>query len=87
MNYEINRRFEKDLKALPEAIEKVVGAFFMELEAAKTLWDINDCIPLQGAKNMYRVRRGSYRILFMLYVKDNLVHVMRILSRSQAYKK
>jgi mRNA-degrading endonuclease RelE of RelBE toxin-antitoxin system len=87
MNFEVNRRFEKDLKSLPQVVEKIVGVFLIELEQAKTLWDIHDCIPLQGTKNIYRARRGTYRMLLMLYVKDNVVYLLRILSRGQAYKK
>ena len=87
MKYEINRRFEKDLLNLPEAAEKAAGVFLVELEAAKTLRDIRNCIPLRGMKNAFRVRHGDYRILLVLYVQNEVVHLMRILTRGQAYKK
>ena len=87
MKYEINRHFEKDLRNLPEAAEKAAGEFLIELEGAKTLRDVRDCIPFQGKKNAYRVRRGNYRILIILYVENEVVHLMRMLTRGQAYKK
>lgn len=87
MKYEINRRFEKDVRSLPEAAKKVAGNFLMEVEAAKTLWDIKDCIPFQREKNAYRVRRGNYLILMILYIQNEVVHLMRMLTRGQVYKK
>lgn len=78
--------FEKDFRALPGGTHQPVLTLVDKVKAATQLFEIPSCIPLQGSRNKYRIRCGSYRIIFTLE-QDNTVFLHRIVPRGQAYKK
>jgi mRNA-degrading endonuclease RelE of RelBE toxin-antitoxin system len=81
-----SKMFEKDFRTLPDGVHRQVLALVDKIKAATLLFDIPSCTPLQGSRSKYRIRCGSYRILFTLE-QDNTVFLHRIVPRGQAYKK
>ncbi len=45
------------------------------------------CKKLTGAPDVYRIRVGDYRILYRIIDRDNVVNILRVPHRSQAYRK
>jgi mRNA interferase RelE/StbE len=46
----------------------------------------HNCKKLMGASNQYRLRKGSYRIIYTLNNKTKEVTVFRIRHRREAYR-
>jgi len=87
MIIEFNRRFLRDFKDLPEFAQKAVNEIHTQITDANALYDVPNCIKLQGADNLYRIRFGDYRLILLLYISGDTVEFRRVLSRGQAYKK
>ena len=45
-----------------------------------------DSIKLQGSRDLYRVRVGSYRVVYRLNQKERLVIVERVAHRREVYR-
>lgn len=43
------------------------------------------CITIKGAKNLYRIRSGDYRIIYQIHNRELLVFVIRIGHRKDIY--
>ena len=41
---------------------------------------------IKGSNNIYRIRQGTYRIVYQIYKNDLLVIVIRVRHRKDAYK-
>ena len=41
---------------------------------------------IKGSNNIYRIREGSYRIVYQLYKSELLILVIRVRHRKDAYK-
>jgi len=63
MIIEFNRRFLKDLS---EFAQRAVNEIYTQITDAAILYDVPNCIKLQGADNLYRVRFGDYRLVLLL---------------------
>ena len=87
MIVEINKRFLKDFKILPEYAQKAVKEIYIQISEVSTLFDISNCKKLQGDNNLYRIRFGDYRLILLLYLSGDTVEFRRVLSRGQVYKK
>ena len=85
MKLEISRAFVKDVKPLPKNSKKVILSVILEIQSAKTPTDIKECAKLKGAEDLFRIRRGNYRITFV-YISSTVV-LKRVLTRGQIYKK
>ncbi|MDR0566294.1 MAG: type II toxin-antitoxin system RelE/ParE family toxin [Prevotellaceae bacterium] len=81
-----SKAFEKDFRSLPAGVHMQVLTLVDKVKAAAQLCDMPDCIPLRGSRSKYRIRCGSYRVIFTLE-QDNTVFLHRIVPRGQAYKK
>ena len=86
MNVLETKQFAKDFKNLPVHIKTLVANAYENVLAAKTVHEIHSCRKLKGSTNRYRIRIGTYRILFLVIIKDNRVEFRRVLPRGQAYK-
>lgn len=42
---------------------------------------------IKGSKNIYRIRQGTYRIVYQLYKRELLIMVIRVRHRKDAYKR
>jgi mRNA-degrading endonuclease RelE of RelBE toxin-antitoxin system len=85
MNIEISRAFVKDVKLLPKHSKKIILAVINEIQSANMPYEIKECSKLKGAEDLYRIRRGNYRITFE-YDGSSAV-LKRVLPRGQIYKK
>ena len=85
MNIEISRTFVKDVEPLPTYSKKIILAVINEIQSAKNPYEIQECSKLKGVDDLYRTRRGNYRITFE-YDGSSVV-LKRVLPRGQIYKK
>jgi mRNA-degrading endonuclease RelE of RelBE toxin-antitoxin system len=85
MNVEISMAFVIDTEPLPKKIKLIILDVIKELESANRFNEIRDCSKLKGAEDMYRIRRGTYRITFQY--SGSTVILKRVLPRGQIYKK
>lgn len=87
MNVEISKAFVKDADVLPKRIKHVIYELIQEIQkkSVKSPFDINDCSKLNGFNNLFKIRRGVYRITFE-YNGDAAL-LKRVLPRGQLYKK
>jgi mRNA-degrading endonuclease RelE of RelBE toxin-antitoxin system len=85
MNLEISRAFVKDVQPLPKHSKKIILSVINEIKSADKPIDIKECSKLKGVEDLYRIRRGNYRITFKY---DGFSAVLkRVLARGQIYKK
>jgi mRNA interferase RelE/StbE len=85
MRIKINRKFLKELAALPEKDRKKIEQFVFEDSINfQRLHDVVGIKKLQGHQNYYRIRFGDYRA-GLKYEKDTLTFE-RLLHRKDIYK-
>jgi mRNA interferase RelE/StbE len=81
VRYEL--RFSEDareqLRALPKAIRQRIGASLTRMQTDLS----GDVKKLTGPESMYRLRVGSYRVLFRL--EGNAIAVYAVKDRKDAY--
>ena len=85
MNVDISRAFVKDTEPLPKKSKLVILELIIEIQLAKVPNDIWDCSKLKGADDIYRIRRGVYRVTFQY--DGTTATIKRVLPRGQIYKK
>lgn len=56
------------------------------LKAVYKLPDVGDIKTMQGHENLYRLRVGSYRVIYSLENEILTVHVLNIGNRGDVYK-
>jgi len=80
--FEINfsREAAKQYKKLPKEYKSLVEIALFRLSEGLEL----DLKPVEGEKNVYRIRVGKYRVLFIKFNKTVLV--FRISPRGDVYK-
>jgi mRNA-degrading endonuclease RelE of RelBE toxin-antitoxin system len=85
MRLEISRAFVKDTEPLPQKTKLVILELIKQLQSVKSPFDIHDCEKLKGSTDLFRIRRGVYRVTFQY---DGVtVTLKRVLPRGQVYKK
>ena len=84
MNVDISRAFVKDTEPLPIKSKLVILELIKEMQLAKVPNDIKDCSKLKGADDIYRIRRGVYRVTFQY--DGTTATIKRFLPRGQNYK-
>ena len=87
MKVEVTRQFVKDLKILPLKIQQGVAEAYANVVNATTIREILNCKKLEGSRHYYRIRVGSYRVLFLVTITADTVIFKRVVPRSGAYKK
>ena len=83
--YEIilERRAERDLRQLAaDTFRRVIAA----IEALADDPRPPNCRKLTGSDNDWRVRVGDYRVLYEIDDENQMVRVMRIRHRREAYR-
>jgi len=82
MNIELTNEAVRQYERLKEpALSRITEAINgLEVEPP-----IGDIIKLTDTKNKYRMRVGSYRVLYEKKL-DNLILIYKIVRRGQAYK-
>ena len=81
-------------KAFIKAIEKLsidqkdtVSKIINQVKKAAVLSDIHNCRKLTGYKNVYRIRIGNYRAIFLFIILEDTVYFQYFLPRGEAYNK
>lgn len=78
----IKKSAEKELATLPTETIIVIKNLVLEL--------IDNPFPsgykkLKGFKNLYRIRSGSYRIIYSIQHNELIIEVLKIAHRKDAY--
>ena len=89
MRVEFSKPFMKATSKLSGKIKESLLKVVCEAESAKSIDEITDCKKLVDFNNIYRIRIGSYRALFVFHVqiKDDVVLFQYLLPRGEAYGK
>jgi mRNA-degrading endonuclease RelE of RelBE toxin-antitoxin system len=85
MKFEISKAFVKDTEPLPKKVKLVILEVIKEIQSAKVPGEVHDCTKLKGVVDIYRIRRGLYRITFQY--DGTMATLKRVLPRGQIYKK
>lgn len=74
----------KDLRGIPKAD---VRRILLRVEALREDPRAQGCEKLAGAEDLYRVRQGSWRIVYSIDERIVVVEVIRIAHRREAYRR
>ena len=81
---EIKSSAQKEIRKLPSKglREKVVGV--IDGLHANPFPEVAK--KIKGSNNIYRIRQGTYRIVYQVYKKELLVLIIRVRHRRDVYK-
>jgi len=74
---------ERQLKALAEATQKRIITRLKTLQYNPRPQGIK---KLAGEDNIYRIREGSYRTIYMFQEKELIVLVVKLVDRKEVYR-
>jgi len=77
------RSARRELEALDE---KMVNRIFPKIENLSTIPRPVGCRKLTGNKHLWRIRVGDYRIVYTINDDRNLVDIIAVRDRKEAYK-
>jgi mRNA interferase RelE/StbE len=83
-NVKIKNSAQKEIRKLPskELRDKVIsiinGLYINPIP--------DEAKKIKGSNNIYRIRQGTYRIVYQLYKNELLIMVIRVWHRKDAYK-
>ena len=75
---------DKALRKLPESVQKRIAA------AAEELGDDPrppGCVKLEGADDLWRIRVGVYRVVYVIQDDELIVLVVRVAHRKDIYRR
>ncbi|MDR1883741.1 MAG: hypothetical protein LBR26_13295 [Prevotella sp.] len=72
MTVKFSKSFERSVQKLSGKMFKSVKGVIVEVISAKSLNEITDCKRLSGFDNIYRIRIGDLRALFLLTVVQDI---------------
>ncbi|MGC9781317.1 MAG: type II toxin-antitoxin system RelE/ParE family toxin [Candidatus Heimdallarchaeota archaeon] len=72
----------KELKKLPKNIQKQIMEIIYSLKFPFQI----PAIRMRNKRNTYRAKMGNYRILYKIYIKEEIVVIIRISHRKKAYR-
>jgi mRNA interferase RelE/StbE len=79
----LSRSARKELEMLePRLVQRI----FEKIEGLSSNPRPRGCEKLKGRENLWRVRVGDYRIVYSIFDKQNLVDIMIIRHRKDAYE-
>jgi mRNA-degrading endonuclease RelE of RelBE toxin-antitoxin system len=88
-----SKSFEKSVRELSGKMLESVKSMIIEVISAESLNDITNCKRLSGFDNVYRIRIGDLRALFLFTIIQDVDDPEEIIvfeyleSRGQAYSK
>jgi mRNA interferase RelE/StbE len=77
------RSARKELESLGTAI---VARIFREIEDLSRCPRPHNCVKLLGAKNIWRIRIGAYRVIYSIDDSKKLIDIIAIRHRKDAYR-
>ena len=87
MNIKFSKEFEKSAKKLSGKYKESLKDVILEIRAAQSVDDIENCKKLVGYNSIYRIRIGGYRAFFLLEIVEQTVFLQYLVSRGEAYGK
>ena len=87
MSYTVRtaKKAEKQIRALPRSVKKKIGEIVDVLKNEPIPARTYDVKKIKGRENIYRIRVGSYRMLYLL--EEDRITILLVLHRSNAYDK
>ncbi len=85
MNINYSKDFSNSVNKLSGKYKNSVINMIKEVKQAASIEDITDCKKLKDFQNIYRIRIGSFRALFLLRVIDNTVFFEYLVSRGFSF--
>jgi mRNA interferase RelE/StbE len=79
----LSKKAIKQFKALPKLVRERARA---KIDSLATNPRPNECKALKGAKGLFRVRVGDYRVIYSIADKELLILVVEIGNRREIYK-
>ncbi len=85
MAYEVwlEKRAERDLKRLPQDVFKNV---IRQIKPLAKKPRPTGCRKIMGSKNDWRIKVGTYRVVYEIDEKEKAVKIMRVKHRREAYR-
>lgn len=80
----ITRTAEKQLKKLPNDIQRKIAALIVSLGIEPRPFG---CKKLTGTSSTYRVRIGDYRIIYDILTREIIISILKIGHRKDIYEK
>jgi mRNA interferase RelE/StbE len=80
---EISSAAEKELDRLPKEVARRIALAIDDLQSDPRPQGV---LKLKGSRSKYRIRVGQYRVLYQVDDKVQLVTVVRIRHRKDAYQ-
>jgi len=77
------RSARKELEALDAS---PVGRIFPKIEALAREPRPRGCRKLHGGEDLWRIRIGDYRVIYAMYDEEQVVDVITVRHRSEAYR-
>jgi len=87
MNVEYSKQFAKAAYKLTGKYKLSLNSIVKEVQQAKEVADISDCIKMVGFQNSYRIKMGDYRLIFIFKVENQVAIFELLLSRGEIYRK
>ena len=80
----IKNSAQKEIRKLPskELRDKVVGI----INNLYTNLLPDESKKIKGSNNIYRIRQGTYRVIYQIYKSELLIIVIRVRHRRDAYR-
>lgn len=79
----IEKKAEKDLKDLPSDFFKLIIKHILALKENPRP---SGCRKIVGSENDWRIRVGSYRIVYEIQDKEKTVKIYRVKHRKDVYR-
>ena len=85
MSYDlrIKTSAEKELKQIKSPILDKIDAALLNLMSEPKP---KGSLKIQGKDNLFRIRCGNYRIVYAIYKSMNVIDILAIVHRKDAYK-
>ncbi len=81
----IHKKVSKELKRVPETYLRNFSALANVLKTNPVPWRNFDIKKIKGAKGIYRVRIGDYRVVYFVDKGNQTIHVLRFERREKVY--
>lgn len=87
MIVEYSKEFEKAARKLSGKYLDTLRRVILEVKAADSMRDLMDCKKIIGLTDVYRIRIGDLRALFICRIEGDTVYFEYLVSRGEAYSK
>jgi mRNA interferase RelE/StbE len=77
----------RSLTNTPEGVLKKFALIVETLRISPVPWKEFDVKKIRDSENMYRIRIGSYRIIYILEKENMNIHILKFDTEEKIYKK